>query len=68
MRKLTRSVENPAELFTVAEIAKFDSCSERTIRRAIAAGLLAAIRIGPGGRLLRVSREAHEAYRRAGSI
>ncbi len=50
----------------MAEVARLDGCSERTVRRAIKAGLLQAIRIGPGGRLLRVTREAHEAYRKAG--
>lgn len=52
-------------LMTVAEVAKLDACSERTVRRAIAAGHLEAIRIGPGGRLLRIAVAAHEAYRRA---
>lgn len=49
---------------TVQEVAELDRCSEKTVRRAIAAGLLQAVRIGPGGRLIRVSRKAHEAYRR----
>ncbi len=50
---------------TVPEVAERDQCSEKTVRRAITAGLLEAVRIGPGGRLIRVSRKAHEAYRRA---
>ena len=50
---------------TVQEVAELDRCSEKTVRRAIAAGLLDAVRIGPGGRLIRISRKAHEAYRRA---
>lgn len=52
-------------LMTVAEIATLDRCSEKTVRRAIAAGLLQALRVGAGGRLLRVTRAAHETYRRA---
>ena len=52
-------------LLSVREVARLDGCSERTVRRAIAAGLLAAVRIGPGGRLLRVSPGAHAAYRHA---
>ena len=53
-----------AQLMTVKEVAALDRCSEKTVRRAIAAGLLEAIRVGPGGRLLRISRSAHSAYRR----
>lgn len=49
---------------TVKEVAALDRCSEKTVRRAIAAGLLEAIRVGPSGRLLRISRSAHSAYRR----
>ncbi len=50
-------------LLTVKNIAELDHCSEKTVRRAIAAGLLEAIRIGPGGRSLRVTRAAHQRYR-----
>jgi hypothetical protein len=50
-------------LFTVRKVAELDDCSEKTVRRAIKAGLLEVVRIGPGGRLLRVRPEAHEAYR-----
>ncbi|WP_136651096.1 helix-turn-helix domain-containing protein [Paracoccus aeridis] len=52
-------------LLTVKEVATLDQCSEKTVRRAIAAGLLEAMRIGPGGRLLRIDPSAHAAYRRA---
>ena len=48
---------------TVAEIAKLDGCSDKTVRRAIAAGLLEVIRIGPGARAIRISEEAHLIYR-----
>ena len=51
-------------MLTIADVAELDRCSEKTVRRAIAAGLLEAVRIGPGGRLIRVSQKAHEAYRR----
>ncbi len=50
-------------LLTIAEIAERDRCSVKTVRRAIAAGLLESIRIGPGGRAIRISEEAHLLYR-----
>lgn len=53
------------ELLTVQEVGTLDRCSEKTVRRAIKSGLLQALRVGPGGRLLRITRQAHEAYRRA---
>jgi excisionase family DNA binding protein len=53
------------QLLTVADVAQLDSCSEKTVRRAIDAGLLEAVRIGPGGRLVRIHPSAHAAYRRA---
>ena len=59
----TPPADGGADLLTIKEIAALDRCSEKTVRRAIDAGLLQAIRIGPGGRLLRVSRAAHQAYR-----
>lgn len=52
-------------LFTVKQVAALDNCSEKTVRRAIDAGLLAVIRVGPGGRLLRIDPAAHAAYRRS---
>lgn len=51
-------------LLTVPDIALLDRCSEKTVRRAIDAGLLQALRVGPGGRLLRITPGAHQAYRR----
>ncbi len=50
-------------LLTVKDVAALDRCSEKTVRRAIAAGLLEAMRVGPGGRLLRIHPSAHAAYR-----
>jgi len=62
-RKTTPPAERGETLLTVAELAALDRCSEKTVRRAIAARLLEVVRIGPGGRLVRVTRAAHEAYR-----
>ena len=50
-------------LMTVKDVARADNVSEKTVRRAINAGLLEAIRVGPGGRLIRISPAAHAAYR-----
>ena len=50
-------------LLTVRDVAELDRCSEKTVRRAIAAGLLEVIQVGPGGRLLRIDPAAHELYR-----
>lgn len=61
--KTKQTRDESRELLTVAEVAELDRCSEKTIRRVIAAGLLEAMRIGPGGRLIRISRKAHETYR-----
>ena len=55
-------------LMTVQQVAVLDNCSEKTVRRAITAGLLHAIRIGPGGRLLRISKAAHRSYRQAAGL
>ncbi len=62
---LPSRTNSAAELLTVADIAVRDRCSEKTVRRAIATGLLEAMRIGPGGRLIRIHPGAHEAYRKA---
>ncbi len=69
MAKSSKSPIGPEDVYrTIQEIAELDRCSEKTVRRAIAAGLLEAVRIGPGGRLIRISRKAHEAYRRAAGL
>lgn len=52
-------------LMTVREVAELDNCSQKTVRRAIAAGLLDVVRLGPDGRLVRIDPAAHRAYRRA---
>lgn len=62
---MTTKLNDPSQyLLTVREIAERDRCSEKTVRRAIAEGLLDAIRVGPGNRLLRVHPAAHDSYRR----
>jgi len=48
---------------TVTEIARLDSCSQKTVRRAINCGLLEVLRIGPSGRSIRITQEAHALYR-----
>ncbi len=63
MRKSDRRLKSEA-LLTVREIAELDGCSEKTVRRAISAGLLEVVRVGPGGRLVRIEPAAHRAYRR----
>lgn len=60
-----KKTEKPRTLMTVKETAELDNTSEKTVRRAIAAGLLEAVRVGPGGRLLRIDPAAHAAYRAA---
>jgi excisionase family DNA binding protein len=57
-----RKIETSA-LLTVREVSVLDNCSEKTVRRAIAAGLLAVVRVGPGARLVRIDPAAHRAYR-----
>jgi excisionase family DNA binding protein len=63
MRSSEVLVQAKEPLLTVKDVAVRDNCSEKTVRRAIAAGLLEAIRVGPGARILRITGEAHEQYR-----
>ena len=56
------------QLLTIRQVAILDGCSEKTVRRAINAGLLPVIRIGPGGKLIRISKAAHRAYRMASAL
>lgn len=53
---------------TLREIAVLESCSVKTVRRAIAANVLQAYRSGSGGRLLRVTWADFDAYRRANRL
>jgi excisionase family DNA binding protein len=62
---ILKKTDKPRTLLTVRQVAELDNCSEKTVRRAIATGLLEALRVGPGGRLLRVDPAAHAAYRYA---
>lgn len=56
------------QLLTVRQIATLDNCSEKTVYRAIKAGLLPVIRVGPGGKLIRITKAAHMAYRQMGGL
>ncbi|MDD9707770.1 helix-turn-helix domain-containing protein [Seohaeicola sp. SP36] len=56
------------QLLTVRQIAALDSCSEKTVYRAIKAGLLPVVRVGPGGKLIRITKAAHMAYRQMGGL
>lgn len=60
-----KKTDKPRHLLTVKEVAALDGCSVKTVRRAIAAGLLEVVRVGPGKRLLRIDPAAHAAYRAA---
>ncbi len=60
-----KKTDLPRHLLTVKEVAELDGCSEKTVHRAIKAGLLEVVRIGPGKRLLRIDPAAHAAYRAA---
>lgn len=51
-------------LMTVREVAALDGVSEKTVRRAIDAHLLATVRIGPTRRSIRIHPDDHAAYRR----
>jgi len=58
-----KKIEPNRHLMTVKDVALLDNCSEKTVRRAIDAGLLEVMRVGPGGRLIRIDPRAHNAYR-----
>jgi excisionase family DNA binding protein len=60
-----RNVPDEERTLTVTEVAELDRCSEKTVRRAIAAGMLEATRVGPGRRLLRITPAAFSKYRNA---
>ena len=59
----TAAKPKPGPLLTVREVAELDNCSEKTVRRAIDAGLLKVVRIGPSGHSVRIDPAAHRAYR-----
>ena len=61
--------DDPSDvLLSVKDVAALDACSEKTVRRAIDAGDLPALRIGPGNRMIRIQKSAHDAYRRQSRI
>lgn len=64
-RSTPKKTDKPVSLLTVKDVAHLDCVSEKTVRRAIAAGLLPAVRLGPNARLVRIDPTAHAAYRRA---
>lgn len=59
----TPSTPTAKPLKTIKQVAIEDNTSEKTVRRAIAAGLLAVIRVGPAKRSIRIHPDAHAAYR-----
>ena len=61
--KTFKSTERPRILLTVKQVAELDQCSEKTVRRAIDAGLLQVLRVGPEGRLIRIDPRDHAVYR-----
>lgn len=56
------------QLMTVQQVATLDGTSEKTVRRAIKAGLLTVIRVGPSGKLIRITKSSHMAYRHMGGL
>ena len=56
-------IQAETPLMTIPDIAQLERTSVRTTRRAIKAGLIEVIRIGPKGHLIRVTQEAYQAYR-----
>ena len=55
--------DTSVRLKTVKQVAEEDNVSEKTVRRAIEAGLLEVTRVGTTGRLIRIHPDAHAAYR-----
>ncbi len=60
-----KKTDKPCILLTVKDVAVADNCSEKSVRRAIAAGLLEVVRVGPTGRMVRITPAAHAIYRQA---
>jgi len=65
MKRASLRNDRPPALLTVRDVAELDRVSMKTVRRAIASGLLQVVRVGPSGRLVRIDPAAHAAYRRA---
>lgn len=60
-------LSNATILLTVRDIAERLNCSPKTVRRMISRKELEAVRIGPAGRLVRVSEHALSSYCRQNS-
>ena len=56
--------ETEVRLLTVRDVAELDQVCTKTVRRAISQELLSVVRVGPGGRLIRIHPADHAAYRR----
>ena len=65
MKRTSLRNDRPPVLLTVRDVAELDRVSVKTVRRAIASGLLEVVRVGPSGRLVRIDPAAHATYRRA---
>ncbi|WP_167853518.1 helix-turn-helix domain-containing protein [Roseovarius aestuariivivens] len=66
IKDVAQTPQKPIQYLTVRDVAIVDQVSEKTVRRAIDAGLLDVERVGPGKRLIRIHPDAHAAYRRGG--
>lgn len=60
----TKTADEQIRLLTVKEVAELDGTSEKTVRRAIDAGLLPVLRVGPSRRAIRIHPSDHAFYRR----
>lgn len=61
--KAIKPADPPRTFLTVKEVAALDQVSVKTVRRAIAAGQLKVVRVGPKGRLIRIDPLMFAAYR-----
>ena len=59
-----KPADKQIRLLTVKEVAELDGTSEKTVRRAIDAGLLPVLRVGPSRRTIRIHPNDHDMYRR----
>lgn len=51
-----------SQLLTVDDVSDRLRCSTKTVRRLISKGVLGSIRVGPAGRLVRISEKALAVY------
>jgi excisionase family DNA binding protein len=59
-----KNTDEQMRLLTVKQVAELDGTSEKTVRRAIDAGLLPILRVGPARRAIRIHPNDHAIYRR----